>query len=84
MHYNENANRGQAKTKKGEKRFLLRFPKYKKGEATVVKLLKEPTYGENLMLTISLNGVGWFSILQFIISLQEQDSITRKRIALVR
>lgn len=52
LHYNENANRAQAKTKTGQERFNLRFPKYKKGEATVVKVLTNTTYGKQHLCTV--------------------------------
>ena len=39
--------RGQAKTKTGEKRYAVHFPKYKKGGYIVRKLLAECTYGKS-------------------------------------
>ena len=47
LHYNENSKRGQAKTKTGEKRYAVHFPKYKKGGYIVRKLLAECTYGKS-------------------------------------
>ena len=49
LHYNENSKRGQAKTKTGNKRYAVHFPKYKKGGYIVRKLLAECTYGESLV-----------------------------------
>lgn len=46
LHYNENSKRGQAKTKTGDKRYAVHFPKYKKGGYIVRKLLAECTYGK--------------------------------------
>ena len=43
LHYNENSKRGQAKTKTGDKRYAVQFPKYKKGGYIVRKLLAECT-----------------------------------------
>ena len=46
LHYNENSRREQATTAAGDKRYVVMFPKHKKGEHTV-KPVKEPcTYGE--------------------------------------
>ena len=45
MHYNENAQRKQAVTKRGEKQYSVLFPKYKKGGHTVRKVLKDCLYG---------------------------------------
>ena len=41
MHYNENADRAQALDKHGQRRFAIKFPKYKKG-AFSVSPVKEP------------------------------------------
>ena len=46
LHFNENAQREQAKTAKGEKRYSVLYPKFKKG-GHVVKAIKEsPTYSK--------------------------------------
>ena len=46
LHYNENSRREQATTAAGVKRYVVMFPKHKKGEHTV-KQVKEPcTYGK--------------------------------------
>lgn len=50
MHYNENASRPQAVTKEGHVRYTLKFPKYKKGQATVSKVLTDATYGKYLYI----------------------------------
>ena len=41
MHYNENANRKQAKTKGGADRWQIIYPKAHKGEKAVAKQIKE-------------------------------------------
>lgn len=46
LHYNENANRGQAETKGGKLRYKVRYPKFKKGEAIITKVMKNPTFSE--------------------------------------
>ena len=45
LHFNENANRNQAVTKQGTKRYDVVFPKYKKGGYVVKKILVNATYG---------------------------------------
>ena len=48
MHYNENANRGQATAAKGDKWWAIAYPKAQKGEKAVDKPLKEqPTYSKS-------------------------------------
>ena len=47
LHY-KNSKRGQAKTKTGDKRYAVQFPKYKKGGYIVRKLLAECTYDKCL------------------------------------
>ena len=47
LHFNENAERLQAKTAKGENRWSIVSPKAHKGEKTVAKPIKEnPTYSK--------------------------------------
>ena len=48
LHFNENGNRKQAVTKKGEERYII-YPKYKKGGYIVRKVVQNPTYGRFLM-----------------------------------
>ena len=48
LHFNENSNREQAVTKKGEERYDIVFPKYKKGGHIVQKVLTDPTYGNRI------------------------------------
>ena len=45
LHFNENSNQEQAVSKKGEERYDIVFPKYKKGSHIVRKVLTGPTYG---------------------------------------
>ena len=45
LHYNENCGRQQAQTRKGEKRYTVLYPKYKKGGHVVRKLVEHCTYG---------------------------------------
>lgn len=45
LHYNENSGRQQAETKRGEKRYAVLYPKYKKGGHIVRKLMEHCTYG---------------------------------------
>lgn len=46
LHFNENANRRQAVTKQGARRYDVVFPKYKKGGYIVKKTLVNATYGK--------------------------------------
>jgi hypothetical protein len=46
MHYNENSTKCQAKTKAGDARYSILFPKYKKGGNIVRKLMEKSTYGK--------------------------------------
>ena len=48
MHFNENSNRKQAVTRKGEHRFSIVFPKYKKGGYVVKRVVQAPTYGKTI------------------------------------
>ena len=48
LHFNENANRKQAVTKKGEERYDIMFSKYEKGVYIVQKVVQDPTYGKLL------------------------------------
>ena len=50
LHYNENANKKQAKTKDGEDRYSVCFPKYKKGGYIVRKIMVESTHGKYIKL----------------------------------
>lgn len=45
LDYNENCQREQATTQAGEKRFTIKYPKYKKGGHIVRTLLVDNTYG---------------------------------------
>jgi len=60
LHYNENADREQAKDKEGKPAFCVRFPKYKKGGFSVTPIKKRPTYG-----TIAIRG-SWSCLWQFL------------------
>lgn len=46
MHYNENSDREQATDKEGKLRFDVLFPKYKKGQHIVRKVMTEPTFSK--------------------------------------
>ena len=46
LHYNENSGRQQAKTKAGDNRYAIQYPKYKKGGYIVRNLLVESTYSK--------------------------------------
>ncbi|PIK35763.1 hypothetical protein BSL78_27407 [Apostichopus japonicus] len=54
LHFNENSSRSQATTNEGKERFAMRFPKFKKGQATVSKVLTDATYGYVEKLTSTL------------------------------
>ena len=54
LHFNENANRKQAVTKRGEERYDVVFPKYKKGGYIVRKVVQDPTYGKLLYMFTTL------------------------------
>ena len=59
LHYNENANCDQAITKAGEQRYNnIVFPKDKKGDYIVHKVIKDPTYGKGVPLCVH-----WINIL---------------------
>ncbi|KAK3731987.1 hypothetical protein QZH41_013225 [Actinostola sp. cb2023] len=45
LHYNENANREQAKNKDGEEQYYIKYPKAKKGGYVVAKISTACTYG---------------------------------------
>lgn len=47
LHYNENASRLQAETKDGAPCYGIKFPKYKKGDYIVRKVMQEATYGNS-------------------------------------
>jgi hypothetical protein len=48
LHFNENGNKQQAKTKEGKLQWRLNYPKAKKGATAVVKQVKvENTYGND-------------------------------------
>lgn len=51
MHYNENADRPQAKTKKGEPLFKISFPKARKGECRANPHKTQPTFGKGSIQT---------------------------------
>jgi len=46
LHFNKNGDREQATLQDGREQFNIAFPKYKKGEHTVKKILVKCTYGE--------------------------------------
>lgn len=46
LHFNENANRAQARNRDGALEFVLRFPKFRKGACTVGKVMTQQTFGK--------------------------------------
>ena len=46
MHFNENSDREQAKLPDGSERVNIAFPKYKKGEHSIKKILVKCTYSK--------------------------------------
>ena len=46
MHFNENSHRAQDNTRAGNDVFRVQFPKYKKGNFIVRKVLENPTFRE--------------------------------------
>lgn len=46
LHYNENSNKIQAKTKDGKPRYNIYFPKAKKGEYSVKPIMQASTFGK--------------------------------------
>lgn len=48
LHYNENAGWAQAMNRDGEPIFVIRLPKFKKGEHTVQPKLVPPTFSKFL------------------------------------
>ena len=55
IHYNENGGRKQAETKKGEKRYAILYPKFKKGGHIVRKLKEDCSYGKLLFIGIAIS-----------------------------
>lgn len=47
LHFNENSDREHAKLQDGTERVNIAFPKYKKGEHTVKKILVACTYSKS-------------------------------------
>lgn len=52
MHYNENRARPQARNKKGEAIYTLKFPKYKRGGYTVVQKKEDASFGKNYCICL--------------------------------
>jgi hypothetical protein len=52
LHYNENVGRKQAMTKKGNIRYAVLHPKYKKGGHIVRKLKEDCSYGMSYVVVI--------------------------------
>ena len=52
LHFNENASRKQAVTAKGEERYDILYPKFKKGGHIVRKVTVNPTYREYILLSV--------------------------------
>ncbi len=46
LHYNENSEREQARGSDGKPAFLVKYPKYKKGEYIIRAKKTTPTYGK--------------------------------------
>ena len=46
LHFNENSGRAQMKTAGGELAYLIRFPKYKYGNAILTKVMTKQTFGK--------------------------------------
>ncbi|KAH7986783.1 hypothetical protein HPB49_025756 [Dermacentor silvarum] len=55
LHYNENADKGQAVTLSGELRWKVKHPKARNGEASVSSIKQEPTYASPIKVLIVLN-----------------------------
>jgi hypothetical protein len=45
LHYNHNSNKTQAVTRRGEERYSVLYPKYKKGGHIVRKIMTQSSYG---------------------------------------
>ena len=60
LHFNENSSRKQAVTRKGEDRYDIIFPKYKKGGYVVRKVIQGPTYGRCFTCKFVINVHGLF------------------------
>uniref|UniRef100_A0A3Q2QYA5 Uncharacterized protein n=1 Tax=Fundulus heteroclitus TaxID=8078 RepID=A0A3Q2QYA5_FUNHE len=54
LHFNENCNQKQARTKSGDERYNVKYPKYKKGSHTLCKVF-EKTLALSFMLHLSLS-----------------------------
>ena len=52
LHYNENSGRKQVITMKGEKRYAVSYPKYKKGGHIVRKITEKCSYGKYSIYSI--------------------------------
>ena len=46
LHFNENSNKQHAKTKEGQKKYSISFPKYKKGGHIVRRIKENSTYSK--------------------------------------
>ena len=77
LHFNENSTREMAKTKDGTERVNIVFPKYKKGEFTVKRILVGCTYSEyrtlieNVCLTY-LWGTNEITLIAYHMSMESQ------------
>jgi len=54
MHFNENAHRAQVTTRTGEEQYRLHFPKHKKGDYIVRKVLEKSTFREYFCMVASI------------------------------
>lgn len=57
LHFNENSNRAQAQTLRGEKRFKICFPKYKQGGYAVRQVKVDQTFSELQHFTTPSNSI---------------------------
>ena len=58
LHYNENVGRAQAQTQQGREQYKISFPKFKRGEHIVRRVLEDPAYGmlcESALTHLSLD-----------------------------
>lgn len=56
LHFNENSNKKQAKTRAGTDRYAISFPKYKEGGHIVRRIKEKSTYSK-LTLEVANNAI---------------------------
>ena len=74
LHFNENASRKQAVTAKGEERYDILYPKFKKGGHIVRKVTVNPTYREYIVLSVWVFHNKLFLLIEYVDDLLKETS----------